>query len=211
MPSTHFAGHTAKRAPQQTRGRERVSAILDACATLLANRGATQLTMHGLAKEANTSIGSLYHFFADKQAVLHALGVRHLESIAAITHKLQQVSETTWRELPAEGVIDYLMMPILRYIETHPDFMLMISSGFASGQLRAPELRKDIEHIYDHVLAIRMPTATDVQRGRRVKTLMGMPLGLLQMALENDAFKRELLLEEAPAALAAYLRSIELG
>lgn len=75
----------AGRTPQQRRGRARVEAVLDACAILLWEEGPGELTMHKLAKRAKTSIGSLYHFFPDKDAVIDALCQRHLVAMNGIT------------------------------------------------------------------------------------------------------------------------------
>lgn len=199
------------RAPQQARGRERVAAILDACARLILSESVDKLTMHTIAKEAGTSIGSMYHFFPDRQAVLSALGARHLAAIREVTDQMLQISEPRWIAAKPAQVIDWMIMPVLRYIEAWPDFMLMISPGFAPGPLRAPLLQSEIEGIYAQVLMLRMPMQDAVRRQRTVRTLFGLPFGLIQITLSNSEFKRELLLEEAPFALTAYLARVEQG
>ncbi|MFK3972901.1 TetR/AcrR family transcriptional regulator [Pseudomonas sp. NPDC087358] len=197
-----------QRPPQQARGRERVTAILDACARLIVVQTVSKLSVHTIAKEAGTSIGSMYHFFADKQAVLDALGDRHLEAIGEVTEQIMAISPAQWVDYQSAEVVEHLFMPIIRYIEAHADFMLMISPGF-SAPLRAPQLQADIEANYARVLAIRTPALAGAQLRRVVRTLFGLPLGLVQITLSNGEFKRELLLEEAPLALTAYLDRIE--
>lgn len=201
----------APRAPQQARGRERVAAILDACARLILSESVDKLTMHTIAKEAGTSIGSMYHFFPDRQAVLSALGARHLTAMREVTDEMLSISEQRWITAEPAQVIDWMIMPVLRYIEAWPDFMLMISPGFAPGPLRAPLLQSEIEGIYAQVLMLRMPMQDAVRRQRTVRTLFGLPFGLIQITLSNSEFKRELLLEEAPFALTAYLARVEQG
>jgi len=210
MPRTPSKSPTdVQRSPQQARGRERVSAILDACARLIVQDSVDKLTMHTIAKEAGTSIGSMYHFFSDRQAVLSALGARHLDAIRQATDEILTISREQWIGADPAQVIDWMIMPVLRYIEAWPDFMLMISPGFAPGPLRAPQLQTEIEEIYAQVLTMRMPGLVDPQRQRTVRTLFGLPLGLIQITLSNSQFKRELLLEEAPFALTAYLKQVE--
>lgn len=208
MTRTSDIAHIVQRPPQQARGRERVTAILDACARLIVVENVSKLSMHNIAKEAGTSIGSMYHFFADKQAVLDALGTRHLDAIKAVTNDILAIGEAQWCEYDAAQVVDCLFMPVLRYIEAHADFMLMISPGF-SAPLRAPQLQSDIEGLYAQVLAWRNPSLLGASLRRTVRTLFGLPLGLVQITLSNSEFKRELLLEEAPVALTAYLQNVE--
>jgi AcrR family transcriptional regulator len=164
--------------------------------------------MHTIAVEAGTSIGSMYHFFSDKRAVLDALGKRHLDAIRQLTDAIVTIEKAQWVGFDTAQVVDLLIMPVLRYIEAHPDFMLMISPGFAFGPLRAPELQADIEALYARVLEMRTPMVAEQLR-RTVRTLFGLPLGLIQTTLSRGDLKRELLLEEAPLALAAYLERVE--
>lgn len=208
MTRTSDIAHIVQRPPQQARGRERVTAILDACARLLVIENVSKLSMHSIAKEAGTSIGSMYHFFSDKQAVLDALGGRHLDAVKEVTDEILAISEAQWLEYDAAQVVECLFMPVLRYIEAHADFMLMISPGF-TAPLRAPQLQADIEGLYSRVLAMRTPALEGTQLRRTVRTLFGLPLGLVQITLSNNEFKRELLLEEAPLALTAYLARVE--
>lgn len=117
----------SSRAPQQARGRERVAAILDACARLIVIEGIAQVTMHGMARNTGTSIGSLYHFFPDKQSVLDALGERHIQALAVITEELMAIDDSVWIEESAGDVIARLVLPILQYSERHRDLVSMIS------------------------------------------------------------------------------------
>jgi AcrR family transcriptional regulator len=57
-------------------GHEIVAAILDATAEILAEGGFVALTTNHLARRAGVSIGSLYHYFANKEAIITALAER---------------------------------------------------------------------------------------------------------------------------------------
>lgn len=70
-----------RRTPQQSRGQRRIDAILDAAERLLAERGYEATTTNAIAAYAQTSIGSLYQFFPNKEAVLEALGARYVEGM----------------------------------------------------------------------------------------------------------------------------------
>lgn len=99
------AGRTPRK-PQQDRGHERVAAILDACAKVLQRDGEAGLTMHRLAKESGTSIGSLYHFFPDKHSVLAALNQRHTDALCTITKRLEQIDDHVWKRLSTAQMVE---------------------------------------------------------------------------------------------------------
>jgi AcrR family transcriptional regulator len=76
---------TKLRRPAKTRiGHEIVEAILDAAAEILAERGLGGLTTNHLAERAGVSIGSLYHYFPNKEAIIAALAKRMEERAAEL-------------------------------------------------------------------------------------------------------------------------------
>jgi len=68
-----------RKTPVQSRSRERVERILDAAASAFADVGYDAATTDGIAAQAGTSIGSLYQFFPNKQALFDAVAKRHLD------------------------------------------------------------------------------------------------------------------------------------
>ena len=57
-------------APKQSRSVETRNALLDAAARLFAEQGYEATTTHQIAAGAGVSVGALYRYFADKEAVL---------------------------------------------------------------------------------------------------------------------------------------------
>lgn len=72
---THSAGAFAGAipVPPQKRGRERVAAIMAAGVEVFAEKGYDAATMTEIAARADTAIGSMYRFFASKEALALAL------------------------------------------------------------------------------------------------------------------------------------------
>jgi len=62
--------HALRRQPSQARGLQRITDVLDACERLLKGRRFDEITIEDIAQAADIQIGSLYHFFQDKIAVL---------------------------------------------------------------------------------------------------------------------------------------------
>jgi AcrR family transcriptional regulator len=63
----------SRRAPKQDRSRAIVTAIVEAGRELLARDGPAAITTNRIAERAGVSIGSLYRYFPDKQAILAAV------------------------------------------------------------------------------------------------------------------------------------------
>ncbi|AEV63418.1 TetR/AcrR family transcriptional regulator [Pseudomonas veronii] len=198
-----------KRRPQQMRGHERVEMILDACARLMVGKGVLSLTMHGIAKEAGTSIGSLYHFFRDKEEVLSALGRRHIDALGKIASELLLIEPATWIGFSTADTVKHLVLPLLEYVEKNPDFLHMISPNFSAGQLQASDLQVQLKEIYSHVVMLRIPNVSTEMCEVYAVAMLALPAGLCRAAFENDNFKSLLILNEAPRALVAYLEAIE--
>ncbi|MFJ5117442.1 MULTISPECIES: TetR family transcriptional regulator [unclassified Kitasatospora] len=95
--SHQAAGRTgpARRRPVQQRSQERYERILDACAGLLDEAGATALTTKEVAHRAQVPIGTLYQFFSGKEDLLAALAHRNLD------HYLQRLDRRLSAGAPA--------------------------------------------------------------------------------------------------------------
>jgi len=74
---------TPRKRPRQDRAKATVESILDATARLLVRRGFDGLTTNDVAVAAGVSIGSLYQYFPNKQALVAALAERHIEQMNA--------------------------------------------------------------------------------------------------------------------------------
>lgn len=62
-----------RKPPRQQRSREMVERLLDATAATIAERGLDNTTTNHIAETAGVSIGSLYQYFPDKQALVEGL------------------------------------------------------------------------------------------------------------------------------------------
>lgn len=72
----------ARRAPRQARALHKVGLILEATQRLLEEGDIAALTTNAIASTAGVSIGTLYQYFDDKDAILEALTERELGGLA---------------------------------------------------------------------------------------------------------------------------------
>jgi AcrR family transcriptional regulator len=68
-----------RKVPRQERSRLTVEAILEAAARVFERQGYAGATTNRIAERAGVSIGSLYQYFPNKDAILVALVERHLD------------------------------------------------------------------------------------------------------------------------------------
>lgn len=68
-----------RRKPRQARSRDTVATILKAAARVFASAGYAEATTNRIAERAGVSIGSLYEYFPNKDAILVALMEAHLD------------------------------------------------------------------------------------------------------------------------------------
>lgn len=79
MTSESITTSHGVREPRQERGAERLVRILDAAAEVFAEEGVQSASIQQIAERAGSSIGSLYHFFPNKQALVLAVAERCMQ------------------------------------------------------------------------------------------------------------------------------------
>jgi AcrR family transcriptional regulator len=73
-----------RKIPAQQRSRTTVEAVIEAAAQLLEAAGEQGFNTNAVAERAGVSIGTLYRYFPDKQAILVALARREMEAVNAV-------------------------------------------------------------------------------------------------------------------------------
>jgi TetR/AcrR family transcriptional regulator, repressor for uid operon len=69
---------------------DRRSQILDAALVCFAKRGFHQTSMHDISGEAGISVGLIYRYFENKEAVISAMADRHKEEISEVLERARQ-------------------------------------------------------------------------------------------------------------------------
>lgn len=78
---------STRREPKQQRSRQTVEAVLEAVQRVLKRHGAEAITTNRVAEAAGVSIGSLYQYFPDKQAIFMALHERHVDGVRQVIER----------------------------------------------------------------------------------------------------------------------------
>ncbi|UFS96416.1 TetR/AcrR family transcriptional regulator [Nocardia huaxiensis] len=95
-----------RRVPRQARSRERLAHVLRVADRMIAEHGVGELSMIRLAMAAGVSVGSLYQYLPDKEAVLEALAVAYLERIEGVLEELiESAGQQHWED-PAGTLVE---------------------------------------------------------------------------------------------------------
>src|SRR6476661_2642082 len=76
--------------PQDSSNPDRRSQILDAALVCFGKRGFHQASMHDISAEAGISVGLIYRYFENKEAVISAMADRHKKEIADLIERAKQ-------------------------------------------------------------------------------------------------------------------------
>lgn len=138
-----------RRQPTQNRARGTVDAILDAVVRLLKRGGAAMITTNRIAETAGVSIGSVYQYFPDKQAIFIALHERHIQHVDGVL--LRKISESA--NEPLDRLVVSLLDGMMEVHASDPELAALMDSevphradGAEAFSIRLHEpLRKALE------------------------------------------------------------------
>jgi AcrR family transcriptional regulator len=99
-----------RKSPSQERSRRTVDRILDAATRIFHEQGYTGATTNDIADEADISVGSLYQYFPNKDALLVALTQRHIATTTTdLTNLLLDLPRDSDIETTFRIVVDFLV------------------------------------------------------------------------------------------------------
>jgi AcrR family transcriptional regulator len=124
---------SARRLPVQSRSQHTVQRVLDAASSLLEQ----------MPLEDVTTTRALYRFFPDKQTIIDAIAVRHVEQFrASLETSVMKVLERELANLetfdPAK-VLDSGVDAYILYLDAHPDFRTISFGRYISAATKERE------------------------------------------------------------------------
>lgn len=122
-----------RNAPVQGRSKKRSKEIIDVTGELLERVGLDDLNTILIAKEVGISVGSLYHYFPNKHAILYAMGSRWLETVEAA---LDQIATWPVETMPMDELIDQMLSLKLKTYKQQKAILTLVQAMFSVPELR---------------------------------------------------------------------------
>jgi len=138
-----MAGERLDRAsPVQERGRNTRKAILDAAGALIISEGPNSFSLQEVADQAGVPIGSLYHYFAGRPALLRALAETHLETLRSdLIRELEPFASKTADNVNFHRAVKKIITLFEKAYSQDPAFRLVWSASQADATLKQLDLQ----------------------------------------------------------------------
>jgi len=195
-----------RRVPRQERGRVRVEKILDAAAEVIAETGVEAATTNAIAAKAHTSVGSLYQFFPNKEAIVDALASRfnvELRELNDVVLSPEAVMHAPLHEL-VDGVVDGL----LQYHETTPAYRHVYQATHhpdGAPDAKDAELHKAVVNRVEQVLIVRAPSIDSHTKHLHATVAVLSVHALLGFAMTASVTMRVGIVQELKGMIVRYL------
>jgi AcrR family transcriptional regulator len=198
-----MAGATMRRQPQQARSRARVQRLLEAADRVLAGEGYGALTVRRLAEEAEVPVGTIYQFFADKDAVVDALARRYIAEFDAMIELLVADAESRrW-----DDVVDTVFDAAVEVYRSRPGYLALWIGRHLSPALQQADDANNaaIADGLRRILVAQHHLPDDDALARVCQVAVHSSDALLQLAFRLDPRGDEAILGEARRLQRLYL------
>jgi AcrR family transcriptional regulator len=200
MPSN--SSNSVRVAPQQERSSRRLAGFLDAAAELFVEVGYEAATMTAIAERSGSSIGALYNYFPDKQAIaLTLLGQYAQEMEEHWKPLIKQAEDLTHRE--------FASLFIERIIETaqlRPAYLRLLAAPIRLR--RDPAAKRTLRANIANAFRAKNPSLSGERAVLAANVTLEIVKGLMTLYGEAGDKGKGLIVEEFKKALALYLGSV---
>lgn len=167
-------------------------------------------TIVEIAARANTSVGSLYQFFANKEAILKALVERYVERASVVFAGMEVEA---FPDMTLEQSIKSIMVPLKEFIRDNRDFQVIFSN--AAGSAYVEETIRAMDEAFlartDASIALAYPALSPKERRKYSLVCMMIMKSLLMLAHHSSELTLDEVFEELEAVYLRYLTPIMAG
>ncbi|MFJ9779798.1 TetR/AcrR family transcriptional regulator [Amycolatopsis sp. NPDC101161] len=195
-----------RRVPRQARAREKLARVLEAADRLLAEEGVEALTTTRVAAAAGVSVGTLYQYLPDRDAITEALADGYLARLEDLmTAFTDQAARETW-----EDPVGLLVDAFAALYRAEPGFRaLWLGRGLTEAAREADVAHKRVMAAGVHrVLVAQGRLRDDEAAATACRTAFLAADAVIQEAFRADPDGAAALLDQLKAMLRAYLERL---
>jgi AcrR family transcriptional regulator len=157
-PASSNRSRRPVRKARQARSRATVEAIVEAAARILAEQGWQGLNTNTVARRAGVSVGSVYEYFPDKQAIVWVIMDRHLSRAEAL---LQTAESSPAGALAPGSIPAFLAASFIGLHQEDPKLHRVLSSEVPVTEeltLRVQDMRSRAVGLVTTALSGQVPS-----------------------------------------------------
>lgn len=200
MSST--SSNAVRVAPQQERSTRRLANFLDAAAELFGEVGFEAATMTAIAERSGSGIGTLYHYFPDKQSIGFALMHQYAQEIEAHWQPLMEQAEALTHREFAELFIEY----VTEFVQERPGYLSLIAAPIKFS--RDPESRKGLRMVIANAFRAKAPALTAERALLAANVAVQMVRSMTTLYAEAAPQEKSLVIAEYKKIMTLYLESV---
>ena len=200
MPSN--LSNSIRVAPQQERSSRRLASFLDAAAELFVEVGYEATTMTAIAERSGSSIGALYNYFPDKQAVaLTLLGQYAQEMEEQWRPLIEQAKNLSHREFAS-----LFIERITEIFQVRPAYLRLLAAPIRLR--RDPAAKRVLRANIANAFRAKNPSLSDERAVLAANVTLEMVRGLKKLYGEAGDKGKDLIVAEFKKVLTLYLGSL---
>jgi AcrR family transcriptional regulator len=200
MPS--ILSSAVRVAPQQDRSSRRLAGFLDAAAELFVEVGYEAATMTAIAERSGSSIGALYNYFPDKQAIALTL-----------LNQYAQEGEAHWKPLmehandlsPGEFA-NLFIERITELLRQRPAYLSLLSAPVRLR--RDPAAKRALRVMIANAFRAKNPSLSKERSVLAANVSLQMVRGMMTLYAEAEPKGKDLVVNEFKKVLTLYLGTI---
>src|SRR3984957_4105537 len=200
MPST--LSNSIRVAPQQERSSRRLASFLDAAAELFVEVGYEATTMTAIAERSGSSIGALYNYFPDKQAVaLTLLGQYAQEMEEQWRPLIEQAKNLSHREFAS-----FFIERITKIFHVRPAYLRLLAAPIRLR--RDPAVKRALRANIANAFRAEHASLSNERAMLAANVTVQIVRGLMTLYGEADDKAKDPIVAEFKKALTLYLGSV---
>jgi AcrR family transcriptional regulator len=190
-----------RRTPQQERGERRLKQLLEAAAEVMAEVGYDAATMTEIAERADASIGALYQYFPNKEAIVLALRRQYADELEVSWAPLAEQAA----KLSVKQLVDRIVDVVLDFIERRPAYIpvLTVSRNFR----REPAVRNRLREHFAVMFRTKRPEMTREAAFRVANVTVQLLKGMNALYADTKGTEREEIVREFKLVMLNYLNA----
>jgi AcrR family transcriptional regulator len=188
--------------PQQERATRRLANFLDAAAELFEEIGYEAATMTAIAERSGSGIGTLYHYFPDKQFMALALLNQYAETIEAHWKPLMKQTET----LSLTAFVEAFLERVIEFLRERPAYLPLLAAPIRFS--RDPAARRALRVAIASAFRAKDPSLSNEKSMLAANITLQMVKGMTTLYAEAGTGEKPLIITEYKKALTLYLGSV---